>query len=349
MADALTFSPGMPVFIPHPELKYRPVALMKLFAIRLGRPKTAALVMLLGVVPLFFTALAWAAGEDTIAVIYPDIGEPYREIFSKIIEGIESKIGTRIGDYPLRSDTNITELKVSLLRQHTKVVIALGRQGMKTATALNTGIAVVVGGVLTVPESEARGQPVISLSPDPALLFARMKALMPTAKRVFVVYDPNINDWLMKLAKEAALAQGLELVAHEAQDVRSAVRVYQEIFSVADGRSDALWLPQDSTTVEESSILPLVLQESWHQGLAVFSSNSGYVRRGVLFSLYPDNVALGRSLAGLAQGILISGDYAKRGMMPLRDVQSAINLRTAQHLGLNPGRMKNFDMTFPAQ
>ena len=329
--------------------------LMELLAIPLlSHQRTVAkwLVMLLGVVLLFFTALvvtspAWAAGEDAIAVIYPDIGEPYREIFAKIIEGIEDKVGTRVANYPVRVDTDIGVLKASLLRQNIMVLIALGRQGMKTVTALNSDFKVVVGGVLTVPENEARGQPVISLTPDPALLFARMKALMPAAKRVFVVYDPGFNGWLMKLAKEAARAQGLELVAYEAQDLRSAVRYYQEIFSAADGHSDVLWLPQDSTTVEESSILPLVLQESWNQGIAVFSSNFGHVRRGILFSLYPDNVALGRSLAGLAHGILISGDYGKRGMMPLRDVQSAVNLRTAKHLGLNPS--KSFDMSFPEQ
>jgi putative tryptophan/tyrosine transport system substrate-binding protein len=351
MANAPTFSPGMPVFTGHAEFKCRLAALMKLLAIRLGCPKTAteSLVMLLGVVLLFFTALVWAEGEVTIAVIYPDIGEPYREIFAKIIEGVEDKVGSRVANYPLRSDTDIGVLKASLRRQNTKVVIALGRQGMKTATALNDTIGVVVGGVLTVPENEARGQPVISLSPDPALLFARMKALMPAAKRVFVVYDPGFNGWLIKLAKEAARVQGLELAAYEAQDLHSAVRFYQEIFSAADGQSDVLWLPQDPTTVEESAILPLVLQESWNQGIAVFSSNSGHVRRGVLFSLYPDNLALGKSLAGLAQSILISGDYGRRGMIPLRDVQSAVNLRTAKHLGLNPGRQKGFDMTFPEQ
>ena len=310
--------------------------------------------MALCIVLLFFTALAvaspaWAAGENGIAVIYPDIGEPYHGIFAKIIEGIEDKVGSRVADHPVRADTDIAVLKASLLRQDTRVVIALGRQGMKTATALNSGIGVVAGGVLTVPENEARTQPVISLSPDPALLFARMKALMPAAKRVFVVYDPAFNGWLLKIANEAARAQGLELVAREAQDLRSAVRVYQEFFSSVDSKSDVLWLPQDSTTVEESSVLPLVLQESWNKGIAVFSSNSAHVRRGVLFSLYPDNVALGKSLAGLARGILISGDYGGRGMMPLRDVQSIVNLRTAKHLELNRGRLQGFDTTFPEQ
>lgn len=308
----------------------------------------------LGAALLLFTALAamspaWATAEDRIAVIYPDIGEPYREIFTKIIEGIEDKLGVRVASHPVRADTDLRALKASLLRRNTRVVIALGRQGMKTAMALDNDIGVVVGGVLTVPEEEARLQPVVSLSPDPALLFARMKALRPATKRVFVVYNPAFNGWLMKLAREAARARGLELVAHEAQDMRSAVRFYQEIFSTADGRHDVLWLPQDSTTVEERSILPLVLQESWDQNIAVFSSNASHVRRGILFSLYPDNVALGKSLAGLAQDMLNSGDSGTRGMLPLRDVQSAVNLRTAKHLGLNSVSQQGFDTTFPEQ
>ena len=284
-----------------------------------------------------------------IAVIYPDIGEPYRQIFAKIIEGIQSEVGAKIGNYPVRADTPISNVKTSLLNQHTKVVIALGRQGMQTATALNNGIGVVAGGVLTVRENEAHTQRMISLAPDPAMLFARMKRLMPTTKRVFVVYDPGLNGWLIKLAHEAAHAQNLELVAYEAKDLRSVLRFYQQIFAAADSRNDALWLPQDSTTVEENSILPLVLQTSWDAGLAVFSSNVGHVRRGVLFSLYPDNVALGKSLADLAQNVLLMGDMGKHAMIPLRDVQSAVNLRTAQHLGINPDRVEGFDLTLPEQ
>lgn len=333
MADAPTFLPGMlSVFIRHAGSRSRLAPLI-----------TGAALLLLAA--LSMTSPARAAG-DVIAVIYPDIGEPYRGIFEKIIEGIEGKAGVSGANYPVSDDTDISGLKDSLQHQNARVVIGLGRQGMKAAAALGDGIKVVVGGVLTVPEKEALEIPVISLSPDPELLFARMKALKPGTRRVYVVYNPSYNGWLMRLAKEDARVQGLELVAYEAQDLRSAVRYYEEIFAAADGRSDVLWLPQDPTTVEENSILPLVLQKSWNQSIAVFSSNVSHVRRGVLFSLYPDNAGLGRSLAGLAQGILISGEYGKRGMMPLRDVQSAGNLRTAKHLGIS---QQSFDMTLPEQ
>lgn len=335
------------------ETGSRLTAPMKLQVERLAIPqgnwKTVALrlVMLLVVaLPLFFSTPAWAEEEVPIAVIYPDIDEPYRGIFENIIEGIENKAGTRVANYPVRSDTDISGLKAILLRQNTKVLIALGRQGMKVGLGLNNDFKVVVGGVLTVPENETREVLVISLTPDPALLFARMKSLKPTAKRVFVVYDPGINGWLMKLAAEAADARGLELVAYEAKDLRSAVRFYEKIFSEADSRSDVLWLPQDPTTVEESSILPLVLQSSWNQNIAVFSSNVSHVRRGVLFSLYPDNLGLGKTLAGLAQDIMLTGEYDKRGMMPLHDVLGAGNLRTAKHLGI---KQQNFAVTFPEQ
>ncbi len=243
--------------------------------------------------------------------------------------------------------------KISQLRQDLItgdwVVIALGRQAMKIASTLDRDLGVVVGGVITSPANEMRDIPVNSLSPDPVLLFSHLKKLMPGARRVFTVYDPRQNEWLIRLASASARAQGLELVAYEAQDLRTAVRAYQEIFAAADSRRDTLWLLQDSTTVEDGSVLPLVLHESWERNIAVFSSSSGHVRRGVLFSLYPDNAAMGRHLADTALGFLATGDYGERGMILLRDVLMAINLRTANHLGLDVDNQQGFGMVFPEQ
>ena len=144
MSNTPSFSAGMPVQTCRMEFDGRLVELLR------------------RVVALFFIVVAitipvWSAGEDAIAVIYPDIGEPYRNIFDEIIKGIEDKVGTQVSSYPVSADTDIVALKDRLLHQNAKVVIALGRQGMKTATTLNDG-AVVVGSVLTVPESDAKPQ-----------------------------------------------------------------------------------------------------------------------------------------------------------------------------------------------
>lgn len=294
--------------------------------------------------------LASAGGSiGPIAVLYPDIGEPYRSVFSKIIEGIEEKAQTRISSFAVGSNFNPQSISSELKRQDVRVVIALGRNGLKAASALDRDIGVVAGGVLSVQENDVRSGTILSLAPDPALLFARLKALSPKTQRVHVVYEPRQNTWLLKLAKEAARLQGIELLAQEASDLKAAAAVYQGIFSSADPRRDALWLPQDSTTVEESVVLPLVLQESWAKGMPVFSSNVSHVKRGVLFALYPNNVELGRHLASSALG-LAGGSQAGKGVQPLREVLTAFNTRTASHLGLPRASMQqNFDLIFPEQ
>ena len=287
--------------------------------------------------------MAWAA-NDQIAGFYPDIGPPYRGVFEEMVKGVEDKLGRRIYSYPVRSSTDINALRNNLISQNTGVIIALGRQGLKSANMVNGDIRLVVGGVMTVPDEDAKTQRVISLTPDPELLFRRMKNIRPGTKRVLAVYNPRYNSWLMKLADKAARSHGLKLVLFEAEDVRSAVQHYKKIFDEADPEKDAVWLPQDPTSVEESSVLPLILQKSWNRGISVFSSNFNHVRRGVLFSLYPDNVGLGGSLADLAQGMLASNSKQKQGIYPLRDVMSVGNQRTAKHLGVDGG---DFDMRFP--
>ena len=292
-----------------------------------------------------------ADAEGAIAVVYPDIGEPYRSVFTKIIEGIENRAKSPIVSFAVGAGMDSAALRSALKAKDVRVVIALGRQGMQAADGLNREFGVVVGGVVAVPEEEARELSVISLSPDPALLFAKLKSLVPMARRVHVIYDPRQNNWLIRLAREAARNLGLELVAQEARDLKTAVRLYKEILASANVERDVLWLPQDATTVEEGAVLPMVLQDAWERKLPVFSSSFGHVKRGVLFSLYPDNVGLGRNLAGSALGFLASGEPTSRGVTPLKDVQTAVNLRTAKHLGLNfsSQQQRGFDLVFTGQ
>ncbi|HEV8690011.1 MAG TPA: ABC transporter substrate binding protein [Ideonella sp.] len=290
-------------------------------------------------------ALAQASG--TIAVVYPEVGEPFRSVFARIVEGIDERARERVTKLVIDAHSNSAELAEELRRRDARVVIALGRQGWTLVKPLEPSLAVIVGCVVSVPEGQARGATIYTLAPDPALLFARLRELVPAARRVIVVYDPRQNDWLLRLAREAAKAQGLELMAQEASDLPAALRVYQAALARADARRDTLWLPQDTSTVDESAVLPLVLKEAWERSLAVFSSNVSHVRRGALFALYPDNLEIGRTLANAALRSL-SGVRAAEGVFALREVRAAVNTRTAAHLGLAPDAVASrFDLQFP--
>lgn len=311
-----------------PRSNFRPVTLAQLED-QLRRPELQASI-----------------GKGSIAVLYPNVEEPFRSAFIGMVQGIEERTKLRVRSYPLDPKVDAAELNTTLRHNGTKVVIALGRQGLNAATGLDRDITVLVGGVLLLSDSE--NMMGISLTPDPAMLFARLHALLPELRRVIVVYNPKKSDWLIKLGREAARAQGLELSAYVAADLGEAARLYTSLIGAADNRRDAVWLPHDTTTVEEGTILPLVLRESWNSGVPIFSSNVLHVKKGALFAMMPNNVELGRSLASSALG-LIAGDARRRNLVPLRELHSAINLRTANHMGLNLGyqQQRNFDFVFP--
>ena len=292
-------------------------------------------------------AVAAEAGRN-VAVVYPDLGEPFKQIFAAIVEGIDDKLRGGVASLAVSNAITPAEVAEDLRRRDTKVLIGLGRGGMRIAAALAGEMPVLVGCVVSVQESESRAFPVHTLAPDPALLLARLKRLMPAARRVHLVYDPRLNAWLARLARDAARAEGLELLAQEALDQAGALRLYSQLLATADPARDVLWLPQDPTTVDDNVVLSLVLKDGWNRSIVVFSSHLAHVKRGALFSLYPDNAELGRSLAASAQRLLGNPRALTAGVTPLRDTRAAINVRTAAHLGLDVAAAQaGFDLVYP--
>lgn len=271
------------------------------------------------------------APGQPIGVLFPDLGEPYRKVFEEIVAGIEMQARQRVRAWPVSPALPSAELAAAVRRSGARILVALGRQGIRAAAGLDGSMEVVIGGVSSVPDGERQFG--VCLTPDPALLFAQLKTLLPATRKVLVVHHPQHNEWLLRLAREAAAAQGMELQVAEARDLAASARLYEAAFAGADRKRDALWLPIDPATLDEATIMPIVLRESWNRGLAVFSSSLLHVNKGALFSLYPNNTELGRTLGSLANA-LMSGETAPRGVTPLRDVHAALNTRTASHLGI---------------
>jgi putative ABC transport system substrate-binding protein len=286
--------------------------------------------------------------NGNIAVLFPKTPEAARQFFSKIMEGIEERTKSKLTKYPLDTEkSDNPNLSEQLKHNDTRVVIALGRSAVMATSGLDHGIPVIAGGIL-VNEQDHQTMNGISMTPDPALLFQRLRILMPDVKRVWVVYNPQQNESLIKLARESARLQGLELVSHEARDLAAAAKTYEMIFSNSSLQHDAIWLPNDQTSVEEKTILPLILKQAWSSSVPVFASSLIHVKRGALFALYPNQFELGKGLANSALGIM-AGESRKKGMQPLREVLAAINVRTASHIGLQIDlqQQRLYDSVFP--
>jgi putative ABC transport system substrate-binding protein len=285
------------------------------------------------------------AAREAVPVLYPEIGEPFRTVFDKIVEGIDERVSVERMALPAQGDP--APLQAELLRRRPRVVVALGRAGLRVALGLEA-VEVVGACIISPVEGDQRAAALLSLSPDPALLLQRLRSLRPAVRRVSVVHSVRHSAWLIRLAQDAARGMGIELRTLEAEDLKTALRHYQDFFAEA-GVQDALWLLQDPATVDDATVLPLVLQQSWTRQVTLFSSNLAHVRRGALFGLYPDNLDLGRSLGQTALGLLGRQAGVTRGLQALRNVQAALNTRTASHLGLdlNPLQQRGFALLLP--
>lgn len=283
---------------------------------------------------------AWA--EGSLAVLYPEVREPYRSVFQTIISGIESRSPLPVKPYALPKDARPDKVKRWLSARRPEAVIALGSRGLQIARTLKLDIPVIVGSVLLPPDDI----PGISLAADPDRLFRPLKTLAPKSRRIFVVYNPAVNQWLIDRAAQSAKTLGLELTPYPARDLRDAVGNYRDLiqFHLRDG--DIVWLPLDNLSANDKVVLPLLLAEAWEKNFIILSNKPGHAKMGALFSFYPDNFAMGQRLAEMTPPLLKG---VPKGLHPVGDLQMAVNLRTAAHLGLTftSKQQENFNLTFP--
>ncbi len=299
---------------------------------------------------LAYPAVICASGQR-IAVVYPIVEKPYSTVFEFIIDGISAGSDLDVAEYGLEKidEEQDASLQKWLLKQQPDVVIALGRRGIEGIRNIDLAVPAVFGGVLYVSEATMDNSSGISLTPDPSLLFKQLKHLSPNTKRVFVVFNSARYQWLIDLAKTAAQASGLSLVAKTANGLRDSARIHRDILQRAESGTDSVWLLQDPGIVGTNTILPMILKKSWDKKLLVFSSNPSDVPRGTLFSYYADNRALGKKLAKLAINSLDPDYKANYSIVPLTNALSAINIRTAGHIGLHIPyeEQRKFGLVFP--
>lgn len=326
---------------------------LRLSSTQEARPLPEWLGTYLAICCLLFASLAngpvRAEPPVTVAVVYPEVREPYLGVFMEIIRGIEAEIGRPVTLYPLRDEPGLADAITARIKAAgNDVAISLGHAGLTVAKPLATAMPVVVGAVLAATEQETQGLAGISLTPDPEALFEHLKQLVPDVKEVTVIYDPSRKSWEISRALAAAKARGLTLNAQPAANLHLSAELYRNVLVDMRNDSIAIWLPRDNAVMDEATLLPVLLKQAWEKNFVVFSSNLDHVRKGALFSLYPDNFGMGRSLGSMALERANAKPGHPTNFEPLRNLRVAVNLRTAEHLGLNLAGKRKFDLTFPS-
>ncbi|BDX06778.1 hypothetical protein MACH26_22990 [Planctobacterium marinum] len=280
--------------------------------------------------------------RDKLAVVYPEVPSPANLVFEEIIAGIEASHPQNLLIRAISRTESPDESLAWVNEQQPDMLIALGKRGYRIAKYIYKERPVAIGALPIRPN----GISGISLLADPGILFDSLKNLAPDISVINVVYSPS-SRWLMSIAAEEAAEKGLELKPTEVKNIKEAISTYDALLKEIDPSKEAVWVPVDKITAHEQVILPSLLEKSWEQNLVLFSSKPAHAKRGALFSVFPDNQALGQQLVKMVTQIYQS--HNETGVVPLQDMKLAVNLRTAAHLGFDykSQQKEQFHLTFP--
>jgi len=267
---------------------------------------------------------------ERLAVIYPEIREPYRQVFLNMHKGIERSFEGELSTYVLKKKTTTDELYKWLNKQNVNGVIVLGNRSMRAALLLPSSPLTVVGAVLIQPN--AAKLPTITLVPSPKVLFKKIKKILPKVKRIQVVYR-QVNEWFIEQSIKQASKHGLIILSHKAENVSEMAYKYRQVLSDMDPHEDALWIAPYGRSPDKT-ISKVILEESWRNKLSVISSNLADVKRGALFSFYTNNVGMGKELVSFWHNEQLN-DSTEIKVQASESIETAINLRTANHLNLH--------------
>lgn len=307
----------------------------------MGRPLWHVLLFLV----LLLSSTASTDGAPYhVAVLYPDVPGNFQKVYTAILDGMAHNPLTRVTPLQLSEQTTPEDVDAWLKENQVRAVVSLGLRGYNVTKGLHNNLPVVLGALVVSPN----GITGISLAGAPEEFLLQLRELAPQVSRVFVVYSEKDSGWLVRRAEAEAKIHGVQLVTSKVANARDAVQQYGDILSrVRDGH-DAIWLPLDSVIPDEA-VMPMVLEAAWKHRLVVFSNNPSHAKMGALFSLYPDNEAMGRHLSEMTVERL--RPESRPRVEPTRNLKVAVNRRTASHLGLNvtPGQDRRFDLVYPME
>src|SRR5690606_6484311 len=145
-------------------------------------------------------------------VIFPEMRQPYARVFEEIILGIDTSFSGRLELFAVGD--NDSELGPITSGPPPDLLIALGNRGYELAKRASNGgkIPVVLAGVSGDIDASLPG---ISLQPDPAVVFDRLRLLAPEVKTVYVLVRRNNGDHYKKLVREAGASDQLAVELHE--------------------------------------------------------------------------------------------------------------------------------------
>jgi putative ABC transport system substrate-binding protein len=298
-----------------------------------------------------FPSPAYSQQEPpTIAIIQPYDIKAYQEA----VEGFLKHLGRRlkqdfntiIYESPQGLYTTLSQEENSLtqstdephfkngvhLNSNIDLILTVGTEATSEISRKISDIPIVFTMVLDPDNILTHRNDIVGASVDipPETQLRMIKEVLPTVKKVGVIYDPNRNAGFMRDSVALAKKLGLQIKSFPVKSQKDIPKALQQVSKDAD----VLWGIVDDT-VYNSQTAKFIIQDTVKKYRIPFIGiSASYVKAGALYALVFDNRDIGRQSAELANRILGATPVAELQSTTPEKIRLALNLRTAELIGI---------------
>jgi putative ABC transport system substrate-binding protein len=264
--------------------------------------------------------------------------------FEDLLRGLLTTLDAPVRTYDLDADPHPEEVVRRVRDEHPNLILGAG---YKTARLVRREIRDIPAILTLLGDPRRRDLEAVNLSyintnPPPEELVRRMRAFVPGARTLGLVYDAHDSTLVARDIGRAARSAGLGIVM---RPVYSVSGLEPALDSLA-GRIDVLAVPFDPVTVQPQSI-DIVTGWALRRRIPLAAPGPEWVRRGALFSYGATAETIGQELSYLASQILFAGRQPSDA--PFRAPAApflALNETTALALGVTVPPGMQVDETY---
>jgi len=242
------------------------------------------------------------------------------------IEGFKSEIPAAE-----MKETEVSNAADAIKKFKPNAIFVTGANSLQAVRKVENQVPVVFANVLKSETGDLKNTNVGGIFWEVPIQaqFSFLSAVLPKAKRIGVVYNPQISGEQIHEAQTVAPKYGLEVVPRTAENSSQ----MEEMLSDWEG-IDVLWVIPDKSLVNSPDVFRSVLSLTMNRNLPVLAYHEAFVKEGALLSVSNDFSSMGKQAAELVHNLLDQkSDKNLPSVLPTLS-KLAINLKTAKKLNI---------------
>ncbi len=277
---------------------------------------------------------------DFVVIVKSREVEPYDIALKSFRRTLKEKSSDPIiGEYLLpEGGKEKNDLLADIRRKDPRLIVTLGSAATSYISKAIKDIPVTFCMVLNpmasgfIQSMSASGNNLTGASLDIPVQtqFEALRSIVPAAKKVGVIYNPQETETVIQQARRTAKEMGLELVATA---INSEDKVPEALRTLDKSSVDALWSVADSTIFSSGS-LEFILLHTLRNKIPFMGLSPAFVKAGALLALDADYQEVGAQCGGQAIKILTGDQPSSLPVTTPQRVTLYVNLKTAENIGL---------------